>query len=85
VVTRIAKSGVSNRAGLVAHAISEASSGAATLASRADTDPRILLAQVARDLEGFRVSQFLVTVTLGRDPVFAFMNDAAGLAIAYRP
>jgi DNA-binding CsgD family transcriptional regulator len=74
----LAKFNVSNRAGLVAQILSEVVGGTVTLTSRANSaDRRILPAEVASELRGFQASKFLVTMTLGRDPVFAFMNDAA--------
>ncbi|TMC43981.1 MAG: PAS domain-containing protein [Chloroflexi bacterium] len=79
----LAKFNVSNRAGLVAHTFSQLVSGAVTVGAPADlTDPRVLpVDEIARELAGFQSSKFLVTLTLGPDPVFVFMNDAAARAM----
>jgi hypothetical protein len=82
----LAKFDVSNRAGLVAHAISEVLNGTVTLTSPVNSsDPLTVPAQVARELAGFQASKFLVTLTLGRDPFFAFMNDAATRVMGVDP
>jgi DNA-binding CsgD family transcriptional regulator len=82
----LAKFNVSNRAALIAHTLSEVVGGAVTLTTHANSaDRRILPAEVASELEGFNASKFLVTVTLGRDPVFAFMNDAAARFMGVEP
>jgi DNA-binding CsgD family transcriptional regulator len=74
----LAKFRVPNRAGLVAMTISDLVSGTSIVTSAASgLDSGIFPAAIPNELDGFKASKFLVTVTLGRDPVFAFMNDTA--------
>jgi DNA-binding CsgD family transcriptional regulator len=80
----LTKFNVSNRAGLVAHTISVVLSGAVTLTSRPG-DAGIGPAAFSTELDGFKASKFLVTLTLGRDPVLAFMNEAAARVAGVDP
>jgi DNA-binding CsgD family transcriptional regulator len=83
----LAKFNVANRAGLVAHAFSQVVSGTVTVGAGTDrADPRLLpVDEIARELAGFQASNFLVTLTVGRDPVFVFMNDAAARVMGTDP
>jgi DNA-binding CsgD family transcriptional regulator len=82
----LAKYDARNRASLVARSTSETVRGTVTLIPRADTtNPAVMLKQIAKELDVFQASKLLVTVTLGQDPVFVFMNDAAGRAMGMDP
>ena len=71
---------------LVARSISDRLGGTVTFLPRAKTtDSAEMLDQIAMELVGFEGSKFLVTLTMGRDPVYMFMNDAAGRAIGVDP